>query len=73
MRYGRSQSLSTNGILNWYMSSRELIQPCLHDGILAPINDQCMQYATWLHVYGKMRKHLPARTAALVDSYIISQ
>ena len=30
-----------------------------------------MRYAAWLHVFGKMRTHLPSRTAALVDSYVV--
>ncbi|KAJ6517325.1 hypothetical protein C8R47DRAFT_1000321 [Mycena vitilis] len=46
-----------------------LLQPCLHDGVLAPTRDQRLRYGDWLYVWAKDRTSLPTRMASLVDKF----
>ncbi|KAJ7807722.1 hypothetical protein B0H13DRAFT_1928863 [Mycena leptocephala] len=46
-----------------------LLQPCIHDGILAPTTEQRLRYADWLYVWAKDRTSIPSRMASLVDEY----
>ncbi|KAJ6623729.1 hypothetical protein B0H10DRAFT_2187011 [Mycena sp. CBHHK59/15] len=46
-----------------------LLQPCIHDGILAPTTDQRPRYADWLYVWVKERTLMPLRMAQLVDEF----
>ncbi|KAJ6594977.1 hypothetical protein B0H10DRAFT_2197379 [Mycena sp. CBHHK59/15] len=46
-----------------------LLQPCIHDGILAPTTDQCLRYADWLYVWAKERTSMPLHMAQLVDEF----
>ncbi|KAJ7088572.1 hypothetical protein C8R43DRAFT_956022 [Mycena crocata] len=48
---------------------RSLLQPCIHNGVLAPTTDQRLRYADWLYVWAKERTALPLRMAELVDKY----
>jgi hypothetical protein len=48
---------------------RSLIRPAFVNGILAPTKQQRLEYATWLHVFGKDRTEMPSRMATLVDDY----
>ncbi|KAJ7129848.1 hypothetical protein C8R43DRAFT_1134111 [Mycena crocata] len=57
-----------------YVARRErdiwsLLQPCIHNGVLAPTTDQRLRYADWLYVWAKERTALPLRMAELVDKY----
>ncbi|KAJ7916466.1 hypothetical protein B0H13DRAFT_1871094 [Mycena leptocephala] len=46
-----------------------LLNPCIHDGILAPTTEQRLRYADWLYVWAKHRTSLPTRMAGLVDAF----
>ncbi|KAF8203455.1 hypothetical protein K438DRAFT_2015153 [Mycena galopus ATCC 62051] len=46
-----------------------LLEPCIHDGILAPTTEQRLRYADWLYVWAKDRTSMPLRMASLVDEY----
>ncbi|KAH7906784.1 hypothetical protein BJ138DRAFT_1104858 [Hygrophoropsis aurantiaca] len=48
---------------------RDLLRPCIQQGILAPTREQRMGYASWLKVYAKSRTSLPQRMAVLLDDY----
>jgi hypothetical protein len=52
-----------------FISFRALLQPCIHDGILAPTTEQRLRYADWLYVWAKDRTSIPSRMASLVDEY----
>lgn len=46
---------------------RSLLQPYIHNGILAPTTEQRVKYADWLFVWAKERTAMPYRMAQLVD------
>ncbi|KAH9948432.1 hypothetical protein B0H21DRAFT_821093 [Amylocystis lapponica] len=48
----------------------DLLKPCIHDGILAPTDDQRMEYSRWLHVFGKLRTKMSPSMIRLLDSYV---
>lgn len=48
---------------------RSLLQPCIHNGVLAPTTEQRLKYKNWLHVYGKKNALLTSRMAQLLDEY----
>ncbi|KAJ6616012.1 hypothetical protein B0H10DRAFT_2394288 [Mycena sp. CBHHK59/15] len=45
------------------------LQPCIHDGILAPMTYQCLWCADWLYVWEKERTSMPLRIPRLVDEF----
>ncbi|KAJ7904006.1 hypothetical protein B0H13DRAFT_2334935 [Mycena leptocephala] len=46
-----------------------LLQPCIHNGVLAPTTEQSLRYADWLYVWAKERTAMPLRMAQLVDEF----
>lgn len=38
-----------------FILSRSLLQPAIHEGLLAPTTVQRLKYMKWHHVYGKDR------------------
>ncbi|KAJ7429906.1 hypothetical protein B0H11DRAFT_2140501 [Mycena galericulata] len=46
-----------------------LLQPCIHNGVLAPTTEQRLRYADWLYVWAKDRTSMPLRMANLVDEF----
>ncbi|KAJ6598810.1 hypothetical protein B0H10DRAFT_2231409 [Mycena sp. CBHHK59/15] len=46
-----------------------LLQPCIHNGILAPTTEQRLKYADWLFVWAKECTSMPYRMAQLVDQF----
>lgn len=49
-----------------------LLKRSLVDGVLAPTKQQRLQYAKWLHVYGKEKCSLTQRHAWMVDDFKVS-
>ncbi|KAJ3932347.1 MAG: hypothetical protein NXY57DRAFT_1038493, partial [Lentinula lateritia] len=47
----------------------ELLRPAIHNGVLAPTQDQRLKYATWLCVYAKDSALCTVREANLIDDY----
>lgn len=48
-----------------------LLRPCLRDGVLAPTQNQRLNYGHWLHVYAKEMSAITPRMAGLVDLYAV--
>ncbi|KAJ7138607.1 hypothetical protein C8R46DRAFT_1047369 [Mycena filopes] len=48
---------------------KTILQPCIHDGVLAPTNKQRLRYGDWLYIWAKDRTSLPRRMADLVDEF----
>ncbi|KAJ6603729.1 hypothetical protein B0H10DRAFT_2315653 [Mycena sp. CBHHK59/15] len=46
-----------------------LLQPCIHDGVLAPSCDQCLCYADWLYVWATDHTNIPLRRDDLADRF----
>ncbi|KAJ6597394.1 hypothetical protein B0H10DRAFT_1941740 [Mycena sp. CBHHK59/15] len=46
-----------------------LLQPCIHDGVLAPSCDQCLCYADWLYVWATDHTNIPLRMDDLADRF----
>ncbi|KAH9918839.1 uncharacterized protein B0H18DRAFT_1106829 [Fomitopsis serialis] len=50
---------------------KKLLQPCWHGFILAADQNQRLRYLSWLHVYGKQRTNLSARSKELYNEYLL--
>ncbi|KAJ7731876.1 hypothetical protein B0H16DRAFT_1582755 [Mycena metata] len=48
---------------------KTLLQPCVHDGVLAPTTEQRLRYADWLYIWAKDRTSIPHRMGELVDQF----
>ena len=48
---------------------REILKPCIKDGLLAPTPQQRLTYQKWQLVYGRMNASLPGIVAQMADDY----
>jgi hypothetical protein len=51
---------------------RDIVRPCIKDGLLAPTAGQRMEFAAWLRVFAKDFTWMPSRMAMLLDNYNVS-
>ncbi|EIM87776.1 uncharacterized protein STEHIDRAFT_146004, partial [Stereum hirsutum FP-91666 SS1] len=56
--------LTTKGVI-W----KDVVLPTLHDTMIAPTDEQRLNYAYHLYVYGKEKTYMPSRMATLLDRY----
>ncbi|KAJ6557148.1 hypothetical protein B0H10DRAFT_2201437 [Mycena sp. CBHHK59/15] len=46
-----------------------LLQPCIHEGVLAPTTEQRLRYMDWLYVWAKDRVFMSRRMSQLLDDF----